>query len=572
MNRRISCRALALFLAGSLYSSIAVNPVLAQDVVGDAGAYLAARSSMASHDYDDAAQWFSRALETDADNPFLLEGLIQSAIATGEFEQAGAATEALMKGGGRSIAGSIALLVLDARNAEFESLTAAKPERSIGNLIDKLVMAWAQFGAGKMSEAVAGFDEIAATDGLQAFGLYHKALALAAVGDFGAADAILSGQNGPLQVSRRGVIAHVQILSQLERPQDALALLDRSFGTEYEPQIDGLRSKLQAGEPLPYDIVTNATEGLAEVLFTLATALNGEAEDAYTLLYARSAAALNPAHTEAALLAGGLLERLGQLDLAAQAYGTITPENPVYYTAELGRIGTLFARDQKDEAFAALESLAAAYPNLSLVQMTLGDSLRREDRFAEAAAAYSKAIDLVGAPEQRHWGLFYARGVAHERAGDWGKAEPDFRKALELNPDQPQVLNYLGYSFVDKGENLDEALKLIETAVALRPDQGYIIDSLAWAYFRLGRYQDALEPMEKASLLEPVDPIVTDHLGDVYWAVGRELEARFQWRRALSFEPEEKEAERIRRKLEVGLDAVLEEEGAAPLVKGADGN
>jgi Flp pilus assembly protein TadD len=139
------------------------------------------------------------------------------------------------------------------------------------------------------------------------------------------------------------------------------------------------------------------------------------------------------------------------------------------------------------------------------------------------------------------------------------------RKALELEPNQPQVLNYLGYSFVDRGEKLDEALAMIQRAVAGQPDSGYILDSLAWAYYRLGRYDEALVPMEQASLLEPVDPVVTDHLGDVYWAVGRTREAEFQWHRALSFEPIEKDAARIRLKLEKGLDAVLATEGAAPL-------
>ena len=141
----------------------------------------------------------------------------------------------------------------------------------------------------------------------------------------------------------------------------------------------------------------------------------------------------------------------------------------------------------------------------------------------------------------------------------------DLEEALRLNPEQPQVLNYLGYSYVDRGENLDEALGMIERAVAREPGSGYIIDSLAWAYYRLGRYAEAVGPMEQASLLEPVDPIVTDHLGDIYWAVGRTREAEFQWHRALSYGPEEKDATRIRAKLEKGLDAVLADEGAKPL-------
>jgi Flp pilus assembly protein TadD len=209
-------------------------------------------------------------------------------------------------------------------------------------------------------------------------------------------------------------------------------------------------------------------------------------------------------------------------------------------------------------------------PGVLLIQTALGDALRREDRFAEAAAAYDAAVALVAKPEARHWGLYYSRAIAYERQQMWDKAEPDFRKALELNPDQPQVLNYLGYSLLERHERLEEALGLIERAVRAEPEAGYIVDSYAWALFRLGRYREAVEPMERASVLEPVDPVVTDHLGDVYWAVGRQMEARFQWRRALSFDPEEKDAVRIRKKLEVGLDAVLAEEGMKPLTEVAN--
>jgi tetratricopeptide (TPR) repeat protein len=199
------------------------------------------------------------------------------------------------------------------------------------------------------------------------------------------------------------------------------------------------------------------------------------------------------------------------------------------------------------------------------VHVALADAYRRDERFEEARAAYDAAVARLPASDAGHWVLYFSRGICAERLGDFTAAEADMREALRLNPDEPRVLNYLGYSFVDRGENLDEALGMIERAVAREPGSGYIIDSLAWAYYRLGRYADAVQPMEQASLLEPVDPIVTDHLGDVYWAVGRTREAEFQWHRALSYGPEEKDAARIRAKLEKGLDTVLAEEGAKPI-------
>ena len=168
-------------------------------------------------------------------------------------------------------------------------------------------------------------------------------------------------------------------------------------------------------------------------------------------------------------------------------------------------------------------------------------------------------------PGPEHWGLFFSRGVCSESLHNFDAAEVDLRRALELNPNEPQVLNYLGYSLVDRGLKLDEALDMIKRAVAGKPDSGQITDSLAWAYFRLGRYKEALAPMEQASLMEPVDPIVTDHLGDVYWMNGRKREAGYQWRRALSYGPEEKDVARIQAKIEQGLDAVMNAEiSAAP--------
>ena len=178
-------------------------------------------------------------------------------------------------------------------------------------------------------------------------------------------------------------------------------------------------------------------------------------------------------------------------------------------------------------------------------------------------------------PSDGKWFTLYARGITNERLGDWPAAEADFRAALELNPDQPQVLNYLGYSLVEKRIKLDEALGMIERAVEARPDSGYIVDSLGWVLYRLGRFDEAVDPMERAAALMPVDPIVNDHLGDVYWKVGRKTEARFQWHRALSFIDEdsapEADPDRIRQKLDVGLDAVLEAEGNDPVQVANDG-
>ena len=564
MPFRLTPRSLALL---ALTSLIPPHTAMAQE--GDAGAYLAATVAASEADYRAAAAWYARAMLADPTNPGLLEGAVVANLGIGEMGLAADAARRLMATGAKSQSAYIAQVAHLAQAQDYEGILALrKAGHSAGALLDDMLSAWASLGLGRMADSLETFDKIAATKGLEAFGLYHKALALASAGDFEGADEILSGRaSGPLIVMRRGVLAHVEILSQLERNPDAIALLDRSFTPGNDLQVDDMRRRLAAGEPLPFDITRNATDGMAEVFFTMATALNGEADDGYTMIYTRVASYLRPDHTEAILMTAALLEQQGQHDLATEVYAKIAPTDPAFHFAELGRADATYAAGRKDAALEILQGLARTHGHLLTVQVALGDGLRRVERFADALKAYDTAIAMIPTPGPQHWTLFYSRGICQERLGSVDAAEADMRKALQLEPDQPQVLNYLGYSLVDRGEKLDEALSMIERAVAAQPDSGYIIDSLAWAYYRLGRYADALKPMEQASLLEPVDAVVTDHLGDVYWAVGRTREAEFQWHRALSFAPLEKDAARIRLKLEKGLDAVLASEGAPPLTR-----
>lgn len=555
---------LALGLGLPAIAQDAPAPPASSAAMADAGAYLAAQTAAIHRDYRAALALHVRALLADPQNPTLIEGAMISAVSLGDLERAVSFAANLPA---TNQTAQMVRLADEAAREDFAALLKGFAEgRQLGLVIDGLVSAWAELGRGEMSAALANFDKVAGTQGLESFGLYHKALALAQVGDLEGAEKILSGEAaGPLRMLRRGVIAHAQILSQLERNADAVKLLAEGFPPGEDPGADALRAQLEAGETVPFDVARSPKDGIAEVFYTLATALSGEAENNYTLLHTRIANHLRPDLTESLLLSAGLLEADDQFDLAVETYAQVPTDDLGWHMAEIGRAEALEAAGNTEAAIEALRNLSRSHAGLVQVHVAAGDMLRRAEKYEEAITAYTAALDLVAAPKQQHWVLFYTRGIAEERLKRWDAAEADFRKALALSPDQAQVLNYLGYGFIDMNRNLDEALKMIERAVELAPDTGYILDSLAWGYYRLGRYADALAPMEKASLLEPVDPIVTDHLGDVYWAVGRKLEARFQWRRALSFDPEETEAERIRRKLELGLDAVLAEEGVKPL-------
>ncbi len=536
------------------------------------GSYLAGRQAIYESDYPAAERYYAQALRADPQNPKLLENVVVARLALGEIERALTVAEVIEENELPSQAARMVIaanLVADGKLDEF--LARDSETQGVGPLVDGLMIAWAHMGQGAMTKAMEQFDVVTTQEGLKEFALYHKAMALASVGDFEGAEAILAADDGLVaRFSRRAALARAEVLSQLDRNDDALEFLDNVFAAGSDPTIEGYVTRLSDGETLPFTHVRSAQDGMAEVFFTVGAALSAEAAQDYVLLYARVAAFLRPDHIDALLLSAELLDGLEQYDLAVDVYRQVPPDSSDYHAAELGRAEVLSRSDRKEAAAEVLQNLAAQSPDLPGVHVALADLRRQQEDYAAAVTSYDKAIGLTEEGAGGNWFLHYARGISHERLKNWDEAEADFRRALELNPDQPQVLNYLGYSLVERREKLDEALNMIERAVAARPDSGYIVDSLGWVLFRLGRYDEAVDHMERAVELMPVDPVVNDHLGDVYWAVGREREAEFQWKRALSFiDPEdtdgEADPERIRRKIEVGLDAVLAEEGAEPL-------
>ena len=546
-------------------------PMVASENVGS-GAYLAGRHAVYSSDFASAARYYTLALAQDIDNPQLMENVTLSQTALGQLKRALPVAARMESLGIRSQIAHMVVIADLIVNEDYEALLARDSDtKSVGDLVDGLLSAWAQMGNGSVALALEEFEAVAKQSGLSGFALYHKALALALEGEFESAEEIFADQdNSQSLLTRRGLVARVQILSQLGRNDDALEILADGFSSQLDPSLTELADRLAAGEKLPFNQVTSVRDGMAEVFYTIGAALNGEAADEYTLVYARVAGYLRPDHIEATLLSAQLLDSLGQYGLAVETYKKIPRTSSDYHAAELGRAEALRRAAKPDAAIEVLERLALDNPTLPLVHSSLGDLLRQQEDYTKAISAYDKALEFTEEGDRSQWFLLYARGISHERLDNWDESEADFRKALELNPDQPQVLNYLGYSLVEKQGNMDEALDMIERAVAARPDSGYIIDSLGWVLYRLGRYEEAVAPMQKAGELLPIDPVVNDHLGDVFWAVGRKLEAEFQWKRALSFiDPDDTDSEadpdRIRRKIEVGLDQVLSEDGDEPL-------
>ncbi len=319
------------------------------------------------------------------------------------------------------------------------------------------------------------------------------------------------------------------------------------------PLITESIADLNAGKRLA-PLADNPQAGAAEVLYGLGAALGRRGGEDLGLIYLQLALYLVPQHPMALLSLADLYEGVKKPEFAIKAYDRVPSTSPMYRNAQVQRALDLDTLDRSDEAKADLEKLITENPADQEASRALGDILRGRKQFAACADVYSKGIAALGKPDKSNWVNFYFRGICYERSKQWPKAEADLKEALELFPDQPHVLNYLGYSWVDQGLHLDEGMNMIKRAVEQRADDGYIVDLLGWAYYRIGNYDDAVKELDKAVELKPEDPTINDHLGDAYWKVGRVLEAKFQWAHARDLKPEDpQDLAKIEDKIKNGL-------------------
>jgi Flp pilus assembly protein TadD len=296
--------------------------------------------------------------------------------------------------------------------------------------------------------------------------------------------------------------------------------------------------------------MASAADGAAEALFQASGALaQKEARDG-ALMVGKLGLYLKPNFPFLQMFVAELLDAAGRPADANLLYAAIDRTSPLAWQARLARAENLNRMDRFADAEKELRAMAAERKDDPHALLLLGDMLRQRERFVEAVPVYDQAIALKEPLPQRYWRVLYARGIALERAKQWDRAEVDFLRALEMEPDQPLVLNYLGYSWVEQGERLEEAQDMIRRAVELRPNDGFIVDSLGWVYYRLGKKAEAVVQLERAVELQPEDPVINDHLGDAYWAVGRQREANFQWRAALGLDPEPELKAELERKLQ----------------------
>jgi tetratricopeptide (TPR) repeat protein len=547
-------------LAGMAAISIATSPVYGEsEPTGLAASYLSSFHARTINDPEAAARYLDKALKFDPENhAMVLQAFMQKAQ-SGDIEGA--------------------LPYAEAAYSERPSLSLAP-----------LLIATTHFGEGRFQEALALIERISGRSNIGLSLPLVRAWARAPLNDYTQALAALApyegrkewrvlfammsglmneyyGRDEAALVYYRALAdtVHTQPLSvlrivaegfhRLGHSEEAVAAVARYRAERGSAVWEGYLSKYEDPDQAPEDVT--AQMGMAEALYAITRIRMSTARRfsrlSSAMVYAHLALHLNPDLDLLRRELAVVMSARGQYRTANAILRSIRPNEPGYLIARLRLAENLERDDRTDEAIELLEDLARRRPNLPEPLITVGDILRNHQRFEEAVDIYDRAFDRYPGGEPESWVLYYARGMALERSQKWDRAEKDFKRALQLNPEEASVLNYLGYSWLDRGKNVTEARRMIELAVSKKPQDGYIIDSLGWAMFLMGEYDESVVQLERAVTLNPSDATINEHLGDAYWKVGRETEARFQWRRALFMEPEIEQAIEIRDKMQRGL-------------------
>jgi tetratricopeptide (TPR) repeat protein len=556
-GRCIAGSALAAFLAAAATPLAAQQTsALQSSAISASGSYLAARHAGQQRDAAAAAAYYRSALKRDPNNGELLDRVFLAFLVDGDVDEAVKFAERVAQADKND---RVARLVLGVNSLKRKQYAPARRDLAqsirgpITDLTATLLSAWSSLGANDSKGAIAAIDHLAGPEWYAIFKDLHAGLIYDVAGNQKEAGKRLERAYKLDSTALRVVQAYGSWVSRNRSPQEAMTVFETFDKTlPRHPLVVEAMDKLKAGEKLP-PLVANVQAGAAEALYGLGASLGRRGGEDLGLVYLQLSLFLSPNHPLALLSLADLYESLKKPELAIKIYDRVPPSSPLHRNAAIQMAANLDSLDRADEAQKHLEGLIKQNPDDLEAIMALGNVLRGHKKFAECTNVYSKGVSTIQKPEKANWVVYYFRGICYERSKQWAKAEADLMKALELFPDQPHVLNYLGYSWIDQGIKLDEGMEMIKKAVQQRPDDGYIVDSLGWAYYRLGNYEEAAKQLERAIELKPEDPTINDHLGDAYWRIGRVLEARFQWAHARDLKPDAEELPKIEEKLKEGL-------------------
>lgn len=527
------------------------------------GTYLAARVAHLRQDLNTAADYYIKSIKLGADNPEIISRTYVLLTSEGRISEAAEYAKKAREQGDNGNFIHFVVMTDELNKGNYD-----KALESLENIKDKayqesilpLFESWIYAGSGKPEEALAAMDKLKKDKSLVSLYYMHSGMLNDYLGNqedaAKAFDTVVNNENLELSYRSLQIISNFYIRSG--RKNEAAELVKKYYDKNFQARmLFELYQNIQNADlKATAKMIDTPQKGEAEALFNIGTIFRGYQSD-ISQIFTALALYLNPQHDVALISMADLLENSQRYDEAIAKYNQISPQSPVYFMAQLKVASIYMVKKDNQKALKKLENLLEQYPNDYQILFNLGEVNRVMNQQKDAIRYYNKALKVAPKAVKKDWTVYYALGMAYERNGQWKKAEEVLQKALEVSNRHPFVLNYLGYSWLQHNENSNEALYMIFEAYRQNPEDGHIMDSLGWALYRMGKYEDAIKVLERAAEYLPGNAIVCDHLGDAYWLVGRKDEARFQWQHALTLkeDAEELNKEVIRQKITRGIQA-----------------
>ena len=523
---------------------------------GVSGKYLVAVEAAGKNDFNKASKNYLALLKRGVSETLVIQDALLFSVLANDQKSAFELSEFVEEQGLQIPTAGLISLVKLYQNKQFDKVPGLlfRNQERFPKFLTTLVRGWIEIETGSFEKGIELFNSLNGAS--HYLGLYNCAVAYAIEGDFQNALPylkLLEGKKIKFDAIQLQTLA--EIYSNNNQNDKAIELLLSQTQSQNSSVFEKVIFNLKTGKRLEFIALSSSLDALANIFYLMgSTNDSSKTNPIISSFYIQLAEFLSKDKDYYNIRLAETFADIQAFNYSMDRFNRVTSGSKFYLIAQLG-ISDILVREAKvDAARSVLENLLNEGYKEFVIFDSLADIFRTKEDYLKAIYYYDTALKTINKEDRnKKWSTVFVRGICYDQSGNWLKAKVDLKNALELSPNHPEILNYFGYSLIERNENLEEALGMIKNAVSQRPDSGYIVDSLGWGLFRLGQYKEAIVPMERAILLEPHDPIVNDHLGDVLWMNGRRREATFQWQRAIFFGPTSDNEKKIRKKLRFGI-------------------